>query len=273
MLKRILLIGLIAVTLLTNVAQAGDTASSKIITTNSNLPAQILVKMDDGSEKTVIIYSSSIVDDKTQIEQTLDSIYKNIKTVEILTVDGKQISSTEYSKYAGIIKHEVKDASGKRLNDSSPSDNLKGIDTKTGDTVVETTPNNNIVDNSSVKVTYNGKQVVFDNTPLYNKNYRTMVPYRAVFEAFGADVYYKSYGSDMQVVSAILNGVKIDAKVGDNRIFRNGKEMFIDPAPENKGGRIYMPIRFCAEILGMDVNWDPVANSIKISNKIGGIVQ
>ena len=48
---------------------------------------------------------------------------------------------------------------------------------------------NNLSFTSIVKVMFNGKALSFDTPPIFD-NDRVLVPFRAIFEAFGADVYW-----------------------------------------------------------------------------------
>ena len=98
-----------------------------------------------------------------------------------------------------------------------------------------------IVVNSDVKA--------IDAAPMI-ENSRTFVPFRALAEAFGADV---SYDEATQSVIAELDGVKVVMTIGSANYTVNGVEKAADVAPFINGSRTMVPVRFVAEAFGINV--------------------
>ncbi len=102
----------------------------------------------------------------------------------------------------------------------------------------------------------------------YIKNGRTMVPLRAIAEAFGAGV--SSYGTESGVQARIeYRNVDLFLTVGDRGAhfvneYGNDTAVYMDVAPEIRNSRMFVPLRFIAEGFGADVFWDPYLQSITI---------
>ncbi len=74
---------------------------------------------------------------------------------------------------------------------------------------------------------------------------------RAVFEALGADVNYKS-----GQIEARRGQQHLTLRPGDNRAKLNGQTLVLDAAPRVWGGTTYVPLRFVAQALNEEVQWD-----------------
>ena len=110
-----------------------------------------------------------------------------------------------------------------------------------GDVVVMSVGSNEIV--------INDKKAAIDAAPIV-KNDRTFVPFRALAEAFGAEV---AYDEASQAVTAELNGVKVVMTIGSATYTVNGAEKTMDVAPFINGSRTMVPVRFVAEAFGIKV--------------------
>ena len=110
-----------------------------------------------------------------------------------------------------------------------------------GDVVVMSVGSNEIV--------INDKKAAIDAAPIV-KNDRTFVPFRALAEAFGAEV---AYDEATQAVTAELNGVKVVMTIGSATYTVNGAEKTMDVAPFINGSRTMVPVRFVAEAFGIKV--------------------
>ena len=111
----------------------------------------------------------------------------------------------------------------------------------TGDVVVMSIGSNEIVINDTVKT--------IDAEPMI-QNDRTYVPFRALAEAFGAEV---AYDEATQAVTAELNGVTVVMTIGSATYTVNGAEKTMDVAPFINGSRTMVPVRFAAEAFGIKV--------------------
>ncbi len=118
---------------------------------------------------------------------------------------------------------------------------------------------------SGIAVQLNGEALTFPDAVPLNKDGRTVLPFRAVFEALGAQVSWRD-----GAISAVRGDTSIAMTVGDPRVtVTKGDQTttvvmdvapFIDPAT----GRTYVPVRFAAQALGCAVGWDPAGQGTAI---------
>ena len=110
-----------------------------------------------------------------------------------------------------------------------------------GDVVVMSIGSNEIIVNDA--------KGTIDAAPMI-QNDRTFVPFRALAEAFGAEV---AYDEATQAVTAKLNGVEVVMTIGSATYTVNGTEKTADVAPFINGSRTMVPVRFAAEAFGIKV--------------------
>ena len=89
-----------------------------------------------------------------------------------------------------------------------------------------------------------------DAAPYVDSAWRTMIPIRALAEAFDAEVIWDQ---DEQTVTINYNEQTIVMTVGETTYTVNDGEMTMDTEPVNSGDRVYVPIRFVAEAMGFEV--------------------
>ncbi|MEW6621567.1 MAG: Ig-like domain-containing protein [Bacillota bacterium] len=117
---------------------------------------------------------------------------------------------------------------------------------------------------ASPELRVSGRYVDFTDARPLVKDGRTFLPFRALFEAVGANVGYDFSNSQRLKVWGELSGNKVEFYVGDLKAYRNGTIIYMDVKPELIDGRTMIPVRFAAEALGLRVNWDPASNNIII---------
>lgn len=107
-------------------------------------------------------------------------------------------------------------------------------------------------------VQLNGETVTFPDAQPETVNSRTMVPFRTIAEALGAQVGYADGAA-----TAEKDGVRYELAAGSDRMrvldAQDGaviREIQMDAAPYEKGGRTYVPVRFFAQAFGLTVQWD-----------------
>lgn len=94
--------------------------------------------------------------------------------------------------------------------------------------------------------------------PYVDAHWRTMVPYRALAEAFGAKV---NWSDTERTVTTMVDDKKVVMTIGSKNYTVNGKAMTMDTAPAiDKSGRTMMPVRFVAEALGYKVEANAAGN-------------
>ena len=103
----------------------------------------------------------------------------------------------------------------------------------------------------SVDYVVNNNVITGDAAPYVDDNWRTMVPIRALAEAFDAEVVWDQ--DDETVTINFDGGTQIVMTVGETTYTINGEEATMDTEPVNTGSRVYVPIRFAAEGLGFSV--------------------
>jgi sugar lactone lactonase YvrE len=122
---------------------------------------------------------------------------------------------------------------------------------------------------TSIKVVYNGKSIVFDSKAEI-KDSRTMVPMRAIAEALGYEVKYTSTG---QIIELTKGTVTIKMIIGTKTVTTIEKDKddvvtSIDIAPYiTKGDRTLIPVRFFAQQIGLDVQWNQKSHTAILRNK------
>ena len=107
-------------------------------------------------------------------------------------------------------------------------------------------------------VQLNGETVTFPDAQPETVNSRTMVPFRAIAEALGAQVGYADGAA-----TAEKDGVRYELAAGSDRMRVLDaqdstviREIRMDTAPYEKDGRTYVPVRFFAQAFGLTVQWD-----------------
>jgi len=112
-----------------------------------------------------------------------------------------------------------------------------------------------------IKVFLNGVEIKFDVAP-YIKNGRTMVPFRAIFEALGVDI---SWNGVNRTILATNDTTEIYIEIGKAFAYVNGYKVNLDAEAEIVGGRTFVPLRFVSENAGADVSWDGARRTVYIS--------
>lgn len=101
----------------------------------------------------------------------------------------------------------------------------------------------------SSEIVIDGEKAAIDAAPIV-QNSRTYVPFRALAEAFGAEV---AYDEATQAVTATLGSNTVVMTIGSASYTVNGEEKTADVAPFISGGRTMVPVRFAAEAFGSKV--------------------
>ena len=179
----------------------------------------------------VVVADSSNEDAKVSVKEA-----KPVKNGEgALTVYASQ--ETELELVVTVEKN------GKILAADTLTYTVGTADPLAGRTVVMTIDSTEYVVNNNI--------ITGDAAPYVDSNWRTMVPIRALAEAFDAEVYWNQ--DDSTVTINFDAGTEIVMTVGEDTYTVNGAEATMDTEPVNAGDRVYVPIRFAAEGLGFSV--------------------
>lgn len=111
-------------------------------------------------------------------------------------------------------------------------------------------------------VRINEKLVRFDSQHPIIQDGRTLIPIRAVSEMLGAKV---DWDGDAQCAIVKKNGKTIKMYIDDTTAYVNGSERELDCPAQLINNRTLVPLRFVAEALGVNVEWDGDARTVMIT--------
>ncbi len=112
-----------------------------------------------------------------------------------------------------------------------------------------------------IRVILDGEQLVFDVNPTIVQG-RTLVPMRAIFEAFGLTVNWDEING---IAQGTTSGTSISFTIGSNKVLVNGEEKTIDVPAKIIDERTMIPLRFLSENMGYHVLWIGDSNLILLS--------
>lgn len=105
-----------------------------------------------------------------------------------------------------------------------------------------------------MKVRINGDAVEFtDAKPFIDQNGRTQIPIRAVAEALDCDV---EWDDALKTVTITKNDMMIVLVIDNYNMQINNEIIAMDTVAQIINDRTYIPIRYAAEALGFEVNWN-----------------
>jgi len=111
----------------------------------------------------------------------------------------------------------------------------------------------------------NNRLIEFDHPPVIENN-RTLVPMRAIFEALGASV---SWDDSTKSVEARRGNLTIRLAVGNaaaERWDESGySNLTLDAEARIIKDTVFVPLRFIAESLNANVNWDNVTRTAEVT--------
>lgn len=114
----------------------------------------------------------------------------------------------------------------------------------------------------STKGTINMEQVVLDQAPLI-ENGRTLVPFRFIGEALGAQIGWNPVN---KTVSYVLGKMNIVLTIGSTTAIVNGVKKTLDVAPKILStGRTVVPVRFISEAIGAKVDWNATTRMVTVT--------
>lgn len=119
-----------------------------------------------------------------------------------------------------------------------------------------------VVNAQTVSVNVNGKLLNFDQSPIV-VNGTTLVPMRAIFTALGADV---KWDAKTKTVTGSKDGTVIVLQIGQKTATKNGEIITLNEAATVIKGNTLVPIRFIADSLGSDVQWDGSTRTVIIKD-------
>lgn len=120
------------------------------------------------------------------------------------------------------------------------------------------------VNPENVKVVVNGSELVTDS-PAVIRNGRTMVPFRAIFEALGAANV--QWDNATQTVMATNGKMIIMLQIGSKDISVGGVVTTMDTPPMIINGRTMVPLSIVSKNMGASVDWDAKTYTAIVTGK------
>ncbi len=127
------------------------------------------------------------------------------------------------------------------------------------------TRNNHMVgflpENKNIRIKIDGKEQTFNRVPKIVSG-RTLVPMRALFEEFDANV---TWNGATRTVTAKTKDTTIVLTIDKTEAYVNGKLITLDVPAKIIDSTTYVPIRFISESLEKTVTWDGKERLVNIS--------
>lgn len=120
-----------------------------------------------------------------------------------------------------------------------------------------------IFDDSKVIVRYNGVEQDFNPKAVIWNNY-TLVPFRQVFELYGAKV---EWDKETKSVLATKDDTEIRIVTGSTTAYINGEKINLAQGPINAKGTVLVGLRFVSEALGAKVSFDKKNQTVDITTE------
>lgn len=108
--------------------------------------------------------------------------------------------------------------------------------------------------------------VKFDTPPIIKEN-RTLVPVRAIVEGFGAQV---EWNEERREVMIVKEDQEILLPLDYSGVYVNGEKVQLDTKSEVMNSRTYVPLRFIAEVFGLEVEWHGETGIIELDEESTG---
>ena len=188
----------------------------------------------------VIVAKSALGLDASRHVEALMKYYKPGKGFEHVTGDGGNLLATEQGLYA-LAAYKLGITQGRSLYDM----------------------NHIPLASQGIRVQLDGKVLTFDQPPV-NINGRVLVPFRAIFEAFGAEVTWEG---TLREVTGILGDREVWLKIGDVNARVQGSPVVLDVPARIENGRTLVPVRFISEGLNAQVEWRQKEQMVVITTR------
>ncbi len=117
----------------------------------------------------------------------------------------------------------------------------------------------------SASFTIDGHAQSMDVAP-YIESGRTYLPVRYIASAVGVTLADISWNALSRQVVITKGNLRIQLTVGSKIMILNGVPVQMDVAPELRQGRVMLPVRFLAQALEIDLNWNPATNAVIVGD-------
>ncbi len=160
--------------------------------------------------------------------------------------------TVEEADHAGVFNKKISDLAPGTYNYKAYAKNTKGLGEGQVYSFTIVIPD--------IKVVLDGKEMNFEVTPFIEQE-RTMVPFRAIFEALGAVV---QWNGETRTVTAVKEALEIKLVI-DGPAYKNGETIILDVPAKIVNSRTFVPLRFVSEALGVAVTWENTNKTVTIT--------
>ena len=196
-----------------------------------------------------------------RICKNLKKVTINSKTLKI-SDDAFEYCNNDLVLYGYEGSTTQKFANNKKIKFSKITSANTELNTKQNESVKNTS--------SEIKILLNEKQLKTDVTPII-ENGRTLVPLRAILEDLGAQVTWDAASrtatskTDKYTLYVTIGSTNVKRKINATNEVKN---FTIDTAAKIKDGRTLVPVRFMAELLDKNVQWNSIERNVIITGYI-----
>jgi len=117
-------------------------------------------------------------------------------------------------------------------------------------------------ENAQISVTLNGTPIQFLYAEPIMIEDRTLVPFRAIFEALDTDV---EWDDETRTAIGTRDDITIEIPIDSTIATVNGEEVELDVPAMIHNERTLVPLRFIAEASGAEVEWNDATRTVTIS--------
>ena len=212
------------------VADKNNTVNVSVVDEDGNVMDKVSGKVyayvaDQSNEDAKVEVDVVNSDDKASKGKARISIYSNLETTVDVVVAIQANDNDGSAIYADTLEYTIGEAD---VN----ADTIVAMTIGSSDIIV----NNDIVSG--------------DAAPFVDSNWRTMVPVRALSEAFGGSA---EWDGDARTVTVVNGDTTIVFNADSDKYTVNGEEKTMDTELTIVDGRTYVPVRFVADELGYKI--------------------
>lgn len=117
------------------------------------------------------------------------------------------------------------------------------------------------IDEQEIIVVYNYKQLEFNNGYPQMYDNRILLPLRSTAEIFGYSLTWDGHNQTATLSNANKSQV-VKFYSDSNMCYVNGQKTKMKYSTLNIGGRLFIPVRFMAEILGLEIDYVPTQRKL-----------
>lgn len=105
--------------------------------------------------------------------------------------------------------------------------------------------------------------LIMDVEPFIDNSNRTLLPVRYISDLMNLKTEWDKVN---RIATFSTEGVKIEVTIGSNIIYVNREPVEMDTIAIIKDNRTFIPIRYLAEALNVELSWNPISKTIMIFN-------